>query len=118
MSEKVEKLEKAENDLILAKSLLKDNRQDLMMNESERLGRFIIDSFERGLFPKDFSKAQEAYSVLEENKKAGTIAVDCLERILEVLKAFIDEFLSREDRFSLKGLKERSESLEREKVET
>lgn len=115
LSENVKKLEKAENDLILAKSLLKDNGQDLVMNESERLGRLIIDSFERGLLPKDISKAQEAYSVLEENKKAGTIPLNRLERVLEVLKAFIDELLRREDRFSLKGLKERSESLEREK---
>ncbi len=115
LSGKVEKLEKAENELVLAKSLLKDNGQDLVMNESERLGRFIIDSFERGLLPKDISKAQEAYSVLEENKKAGTIPLHRLERVLEVLKAFIDELLRREDRFSLKGLKGRSESLEREK---
>lgn len=116
LSGKVEKLEKAENELILAKSLLKDNGQDLMMNESEQLGRLIIDSFERGLFPKDFSKAQEAYSVLEENKKAGTIPVHRLERILEVLKAFIDEFLGREDRFSLNGLKERQKGLDREET--
>lgn len=108
-----EKLEEMKNELILAKSLLKDHGQELMMTEPERSGRLILDSFERGLFPKDPLKAQEAYSVFEENKKVGIIPIHRLERILERLKAFLEELLGRGDRFPLKGLKERSGSLER-----
>jgi len=116
LSETAEKLRHAESQLLIARSLLKDHGQDLTMDYSERMGRLIIDSLEQGLSPTSLADAQESYSILEENKKAGTIPEHRLERFLERLKAFIEEFLGREDKFSLNGLKERKKGLDREET--
>lgn len=116
LSERVKELQGAEGKLFLAESLLKDRGQDLTMSDSERIGRILLDFLEQGRTPESLVDAQESYAILEENKKAGTIPVHRLERFLELLKTIIKDFLGREERFSLNGLKQHTEALERDET--
>lgn len=116
LSERVKELQGAESKLFLAESLLKDRGQDLTMSDSERIGRILLDFLEQGKTPESLVDAQESYAILEENKKAGTIPMHRLERFLELLKTIIKDFLGREERFSLNGLKQHTEALERDET--
>ena len=87
---------------------MKDAKIPFQISEMEKQGRLILSKVENGRMPEDEQKAKKWISVLEQNKEAGTIPLNRLESILEVLKAFLEKLLNKELRFSLDGLKSRN----------
>ncbi|SMH41739.1 Plasmid recombination enzyme [Carnobacterium iners] len=103
--------QKFKDQAIIYKSILKDAKVPFQISEMEKQGRLILSKVENGRMPEDEKKAKKWISVLEQNKEAGTIPLNRLESILEVLKAFLEKLLNKELTFSLDGLKSRDTEL-------
>lgn len=110
--------QKFKDQAIIYKSILKDAKVPFQISEMEKQGRLILNKVENGRMPEDEQKAKKWISVLEQNKEAGTIPLNRLESILEVLKAFLDKLLNKELRFSLDGLKSRNTELKKNQKPT
>ena len=110
--------QKFKDQAIIYKSILKDAKIPFQISEMEKQGRLILSKVENGRMPEDEKKAKKWISVLEQNKEAGTIPLNRLESILEVLKAFLEKLLNKELRFSLDGLKSRNTELKKNQKPT
>ena len=110
--------QKFKEQAIIYKSILKDAKIPFQISEMEKQGRLILSKVENGRMPEDEQKAKKWISVLEQNKEAGTIPLNRLESILEVLKAFLEKLLNKELRFSLDGLKSRNTELKKNQKPT
>lgn len=110
--------QKFKDQAIIYKSILKDAKIPFQISEMEKQGRLILSKVENGRMPEDENKAKKWISVLEQNKEAGTIPLNRLESILEVLKDFLDKLLNKELRFSLDGLKSRNTELKKNQKPT
>lgn len=110
--------QKFKDQAIIYKSILKDAKVPFQISEMEKQGRLILNKVENGRMPEDEQKAKKWISVLEQNKEAGTIPLNRLESILEVLKAFLDKLLNKELSFSLDGLKSRNTELKKNQKPT
>lgn len=110
--------QKFKDQAIIYKSILKDAKVPFQISEMEKQGRLILSKVENGRMPEDEQKAKKWISVLEQNKEAGTIPLNRLESILEVLKAFLEKLLNKELRFSLDGLKSRNTELKKNQKPT
>lgn len=110
--------QKFKDQAIIYKSILKDAKIPFQISEMEKQGRLILSKVENGRMPEDEQKAKKWISVLEQNKEAGTIPLNRLESILEVLKAFLEKLLNKELSFSLDGLKSRSTELKKNQKPT
>lgn len=110
--------QKFKDQVIIYKSILKDAKIPFQISEMEKQGRLILSKVENGRMPEDEQKAKKWISVLEQNKEAGTIPLNRLESILEVLKAFLEKLLNKELKFSLDGLKSRDTELKKNQKPT
>ncbi|WP_414840408.1 MobV family relaxase [Carnobacterium sp. TMP28] len=110
--------QKFKDQAIIYKSILKDAKVPFQISEMEKQGRLILSKVENGRMPEDEQKAKKWISVLEQNKEAGTIPLNRLESILEVLKAFLEKLLDKELKFSLDGLKSRDTELKKNQKPT
>lgn len=110
--------QKFKDQAIIYKSILKDAKVPFQISEMEKQGRLILSKVENGRMPEDEQKAKKWISVLEQNKEAGTIPLNRLESILEVLKAFLEKLLNKELSFSLDGLKSRNTELKKNQKPT
>lgn len=110
--------QKFKDQAIIYKSILKDAKIPFQISEMEKQGRLILSKVENGRMPEDENKAKKWISVLEQNKEAGTIPLNRLESILEVLKDFLEKLLNKELRFSLDGLKSRNTELKKNQKPT
>ncbi|MCA9766848.1 MAG: hypothetical protein KC455_10575, partial [Carnobacterium sp.] len=110
--------QKFKDQAIIYKSILKDAKIPFQISEMEKQGRLILSKVENGRMPEDEKKAKTWISVLEQNKEAGTIPLNRLESILEVLKAFLEKLLNKELSFSLDGLKSRNTELKKNQKPT
>lgn len=110
--------QKFKDQAIIYKSILKDAKVPFQISEMEKKGRLILSKVENGGMPEDEKKAKKWISVLEQNKEAGTIPLNRLESILEVLKAFLEKLLNKELTFSLDGLKSRDTELKKNQKPT
>ena len=110
--------QKFKDQAIIYKSILKDAKVPFQISEMEKQGRLILSKVENGRMPEDEKKAKKWISVLEQNKEAGTIPLNRLESILEVLKAFLEKLLNKEFKFSLDGLKSRDTELKKNQKPT
>ena len=110
--------QKFKDQAIIYKSILKDAKIPFQISEMEKQGRLILSKVENGRMPEDEKKAKKWISVLEQNKEAGTIPLNRLESILEVLKAFLEKLLNKELSFSLDGLKSRNTELKKNQKPT
>nr|WP_181715681.1 MobV family relaxase [Carnobacterium sp.]QJS06071.1 mobilization protein [Carnobacterium sp.] len=110
--------QKFKDQAIIYKSILKDAKIPFQISEMEKQGRLILSKVENGRMPEDEQKAKKWISVLEQNKEAGTIPLNRLESILEVLKAFLEKLLNKELKFSLDGLKSRDTELKKNQKPT
>lgn len=110
--------QKFKDQAIIYKSILKDAKIPFQISEMEKQGRLILSKVENGRMPEDEKKAKTWISVLEQNKEAGTIPLNRLESILEVLKDFLEKLLNKELRFSLDGLKSRDTELKKNQKPT
>ena len=110
--------QKFKDQAIIYKSILKDAKIPFQISEMEKQGRLILSKVENGRIPEDEQKAKKWISVLEQNKEAGTIPLNRLESILEVLKAFLEKLLNKELKFSLDGLKSRDTELKKNQKPT
>lgn len=110
--------QKFKDQAIIYKSILKDAKIPFQISEMEKQGRLILSKVENGRMPEDEQKAKKWISVLEQNKEAGTIPLNRLESILEVLKAFLEKLLNKELSFSLDGLKSRNTELKKNQKPT
>ena len=110
--------QKFKDQAIIYKSILKDAKIPFQISEMEKQGRLILSKVENGRMPEDEKKAKKWISVLEQNKEAGTIPLNRLESILEVLKAFLEKLLNKEFKFSLDGLKSRDTELKKNQKPT
>lgn len=110
--------QKFKDQAIIYKSILKDAKIPFQISEMEKQGRLILSKVENGRMPEDENKAKKWISVLEQNKEAGTIPLNRLESILEVLKDFLEKLLNKELSFSLDGLKSRNTELKKNQKPT
>jgi len=110
--------QKFKDQAIIYKSILKDAKVPFQISEMEKQGRLILSKVENGRMPEDEKKAKKWISVLEQNKEAGTIPLNRLESILEVLKDFLEKLLNKELSFSLNGLKSRDTELKKNQKPT
>ncbi|WP_414840403.1 MobV family relaxase [Carnobacterium sp. TMP28] len=110
--------QKFKDQAIIYKSILKDAKIPFQISEMEKQGRLILSKVENGRMPEDEKKAKKWISVLEQNKEAGTIPLNRLESILEVLKDFLEKLLNKELSFSLNGLKSRDTELKKNQKPT
>ncbi|MGG3046206.1 hypothetical protein ABEO76_24265 [Bacillus anthracis] len=95
--------------------MLQDINKDLAISDTEKKGRLILHNLENGHKPKNRKEGEQWLSILEENKEAKTIPQKRLEGFIERLKEFLDKILGKDQKFSLSGLKRKSEQSKQEK---
>lgn len=80
-----------QNDVIVYRSMLKDDGRDLEIPLEERHGRIWLDQLEKGRVPKATTDQKKVLALLESNKKQGLIPSHRLKVPLQTLKQLIQK---------------------------